>query len=203
MTSTFDYADTARRAESAITTTLDTWRSGVTTVTDQLRAVPNTGPLPRVEVTDVVERQFALIQQVVDLNHGYARKLAEVADTLTGATRDQIESVTGVVRDQLRNVSDVARAGVDTVERTVREQADQAEQAERHAAEAAEAAERQQAREAAKAERQERKDAQDEAREPYRTLSKVELSEEAGKRDLPKSGTVEELIERLVEDDTK
>lgn len=203
MTSTFDYADTARRAESAITTTLDTLKNGVSVITDQFPSFPNIGIFPRLEVTEVVERQFALLHQVVDLNHAYARKLAEVADTLTGATRDQIESVTSVMRDQVQGVSEVARAGVDTVERTVREQADQAEQVERQAAEEAEAAEREQAREAAKVERQQRKEAHEKAREPYRALTKTELSEEAGKRDLAKSGTVEELIERLVEDDAK
>ena len=39
-------------------------------------------------------------------------------------------------------------------------------------------------------------------REHYRTLTKNELSEEAAKRNLPKTGTIDELVDRLVENDT-
>jgi F0F1-type ATP synthase membrane subunit b/b' len=192
LTSAIDYASTTRNAQNVLSTTLDSWKDGLTSVTDQFRSFPTVGNLPQIDVTEAVERQFAFIQQVVDLNHRYARQLAEVANTLTGATRQQIESVSTAVRDQVKSVSDVARNGVDTVEQTVREQADQVEQAER-----------QQARDAAKAERQERKEARDTARERYEGLTKAELSEQVAERDLPKTGTVDELVARLVEDDTK
>jgi hypothetical protein len=175
----------------------------VSSVTEQFRAFPTIGNLPQVDVTEAVERQFAFIQQIVDLNHQYARQLAEAANTLTGATRSQLESVGSVVRDQVASISDVARTGADTVEQAAREQADQVEQAERKQAEQAEQAEREQAREAAKAERAERKEARDKAAERYEGLTKVELSEQAAKRDLPKTGTVDELVARLVEADTK
>jgi hypothetical protein len=164
----------------------------VSSVTEQFRAFPTIGNLPQVDVTEAVERQFAFIQQIVDLNHQYARQLAEVANTLTGATRSQLESVGSVVRNQVASISDVARTGADTVEQAAQEQADQAEQAER-----------QQARDAAKAERAERKEAHDKAAERYEGLTKAELSEQAAKRDLPKTGTVDELVARLVEADTK
>jgi hypothetical protein len=192
MTSAIDYADATRKASAAFTTSLDSWRDSLSTVTDQFRAIPGAGTLPTIDVTEAVERQFAFIQQVIDLNHQYARQLAEVANTLTGVTRQQIESVTSVVRDQVDTVSAVARKSADTVEQTVREQADEVEQAER-----------QKVREAAKAERQERKEAEEKARAPYADLTKAELSELAAKRDLAKTGTVEELIARLVEADTK
>jgi Cu2+-containing amine oxidase len=192
MTSAIDYADATRKASAAFTTTLDSWKNSVTAVTDQFRAFPAVGRLPKIDVTDAVERQFALIQQVVDLNHRYARQLAEVANTLSGVTREQLESVTSVVRDQVETVSAVARQGVDTVEQTAREQADEVEQAER-----------QQARAAAKAQREERKEAEEKARAPYAELTKAELSELAAKRNLPKTGTVDELVARLVEADAK
>ena len=192
MTSAIDYAATTRNAQDALTTTLDRWKDGVSTVTEQFRSFPTIGNLPQVDVTEAVERQFAFIQQIVDLNHEYARQLAEVANTLTGATRSQIESVGNVVRDQVASISDVARNSADTVEKAARDEADEAERAER-----------QQAREAAKAERQARKEAHDKARERYEGLTKAELSEQAAKRDLAKTGTVDELVERLVEADTK
>jgi len=186
-----DYADTPRRAENLLTSTLESWKSGVRTVTDQVRAFPTLNVLPQFDATAAVEQQFAVLKRVVDLNHEYARSLAEVANTLTGVTRQQIDSVSSAVREQVQGVSDAARSGVDTLERTARDQAAQAERAEAEAREAAEEAQRQQA-----------KQAHDQARERYAGLTKNELSDEAGKRGLPKTGTVDELIERLVENDT-
>jgi F0F1-type ATP synthase membrane subunit b/b' len=197
-----DYADTPRRAENLLTSTLESWKSGVSTVTDQVRAFPTPNTFPQFDATEAVERQFAFIKRVVDLNHEYARSLAEIANTLTGVTRQQIDSVSSAVREQVQGVSDAARSGVDIIERTARDQAQQAERVEAEAREAAEEAQRQQAREAARVERQQRKEAHDQARERYESLTKNELSDEAGKRGLPKTGTVDELIERLVENDT-
>jgi hypothetical protein len=192
MTSATDYASAARTTQSAFTSTLDRWKDGVTSVAEQFRSFPTVGNLPQVDVTEAVERQFEFIQRIVDLNHEYARQLAEVANTLTGATRSQLQSVDTVVREQVASITDVARSGADKADQAVREQAEQAEEAER-----------QEAREAAKAERAKRKEAADNARARYTDLSKAELSEEAAKRDLPKTGTVEELVARLVEADTK
>ena len=41
------------------------------------------------------------------------------------------------------------------------------------------------------------------ARQRYQGLPKAELSELLAKRDLPKTGNIDELIERLVEADTR
>jgi F0F1-type ATP synthase membrane subunit b/b' len=196
------YADTPRRAENLLTSTLQSWKSGVSTVTDQCRAFPTLTTVPQFDATEAVERQFAVLQRVVDLNHEYARSLAEVANTLTGVTRQQIDSVSSAVREQVQGVSDAARSGVDTLERTARDQAQQVERAEAETRAAAEEAQRQQAQEAARVQRQQRKEAHDQARERYQGLTKNELSDEAGQRGLPKTGTVDELIDRLVENDT-
>src|SRR3954465_5089096 len=198
-----DFAANARRAESILTRAMDSWKNGLDSVTNQFRAFPSVGNLPSIDATEAVERQFAFITQVVELNPQYARQLAEVANTLTGATRQQIQSVSGPVRDRFQSAAEAARGNVDQFEQTVRDTADQAEQAQREAREQAEEAQRQQASNAAKAERQERKQARDEARERYQSLNKAELAEEAGKRNLPKTGTVDELVDRLVADDTK
>src|SRR3954451_4957023 len=198
-----DFAANARRAESILTGALESWKTVLYSVTNQFRAFPSVGNLPQFDATEAVERQFAFITQVVELNHQYARQLAEVANTLTGATRQQIESVSGAVRDQVQSAAEATRGNVDQFEQTVRDTDDQAEQAQREAREHAEEARRQQASDAAKAERQERKQAQDQARERYQSLTKSELADEAGKRNLPKTGTVDELVDRLVADDTK
>ena len=178
----------ARGAENLLTGTLDGWQKGLTILTNQVRAFAPVTVFPRLDATEVVEHQFTFIRRVVDLNHDYARSLAEAANTLTGVARQQIESVGSVARDQVQQLSATARDSVERVEQAVRDQAQQAEEAER-----------QQTREAARAERQQRQ----QARERYASLTKTELSDEAGKRGLPKTGTVEELVDRLIENDTK
>jgi hypothetical protein len=79
---------------------------------------------------------------------------------------------------------------------------DRAESAERTAREQAEQAEKERAREARFAERQQARQAHDRARERYEGLTKAELSDQLAKRQLPKSGNVDELIERLIEADS-
>ena len=80
----------------------------------------------------------------------------------------------------------------------------QAEQVERVAARQAEQAgqaHEELVREARRIEREKAEQAHQRAREPYEGLTKAELSKQLAERDLPKSGTVSELIERLVEAD--
>ncbi len=83
------------------------------------------------------------------------------------------------------------------------EQAGQAEQAVREQAEQAEQAEKELAREARKAEREQARHTHEKARERYESLTKAELSDLLDQRDLPKTGNVNELVERLVEADRK
>ena len=87
-----------------------------------------------------------------------------------------------------------------SVGHAVHEQAAKAEQAVR---EQAGKAEHERAREARKAERQQARQARDQARDRYEGQTKAELSDQLAERDLPKTGNVDELIERLVEADTK
>ena len=79
---------------------------------------------------------------------------------------------------------------------TVREQAESA-------GKKAEQAGQDVAREARRVEREQAKRAHDKARERYEGLTKAELSDQLDKRDLPKTGNVDELVERLVEADSK
>jgi hypothetical protein len=83
-----------------------------------------------------------------------------------------------------------------TLSGTVREQAESA-------GKKAEQAGQDVAREARRVEREQAKRGHDKARERYEGLTKAELSDQLDKRDLPKTGTVDELVERLVEADSK
>ena len=85
----------------------------------------------------------------------------------------------------------------------MREQAEKAEQAALEQAEKAEQAEQELARQTRQAEREQARRAHKRARERYEGLTKAELSDQLAKRELPKTGNVDELIERLVEADSK
>lgn len=177
MTATTDYAATTRRVQSAFTGALETWKKSLNSVTGQFQAIPSID-VPQFDPITAVEQQFAVIKQLVDVNQRFAIQLAEVTDKLTGVTRQQIESVSSAVRDQVQTFTEAARSNVDDFEKTVRHTAEQVEETERQAAHDLLAAQ-------------------------YEGLTKAELSKEAAKRNLSKVGTVSQLIERLIEDDTK
>ena len=98
--------------------------------------------------------------------------------TLSGVAREKAESAGDVVREKAEAAGNVAR--------------EQAEQAEQELARRARQAEREQARRA-----------HERARERYEGLTKAELSDLLAKRQLPKTGNSDELIERLVEADSR
>jgi hypothetical protein len=61
---------------------------------------------------------------------------------------------------------------------------------------------RQAERDKTKAEREQAHRVRQQARERYQGLTKAELSDKLAERHLPKTGTVDELVERLVSADT-
>jgi hypothetical protein len=180
---TRQYSSATSRARSAVDKTADFWAQGARTLTDRLPG------LSQIDLIPAVERYFDLVQQTVDINRRLTIKWAEAAGTLSGMVRDRAESAGNLVRDKAESAGDIVRDKAESVERTAREQAEQAE--------------KERAREARFAERQQARQAHDKARECYEGLTKAELSDQLAKRQLPKSGNVDELIERLVEADSK
>ena len=188
MTSTTErYRAAASQSASTVEKVADFWTQGSKKLTDYMAA-----GLPQVDLVPIVERYFEFVQRMVDINRELTIKWAESAGMLSGVVREQAESVGGLVREQAGSARDF-----------VHEQAGKAEQAAREQAELAEQAEKELAREARKAEREQARHAHDKARERYEGLTKAELSDLLDKRDLPKTGNVDELIERLVEADSK
>jgi SAP domain len=188
MTSTTErYRAAASQSAGAVEKIADVWAQGSQRLTD--RVLPG---LPQVDLVPVVERYFEFVQRTVDISRDLTLKWAEAAGMLSGAVREQAESVGGLVREQAESARDF-----------VHEQAGKAEQAAHDQAEQAEQAEKELAREARKAEREQARHAHDKARERYEGLTKAELSDLLDKRDLPKTGNVDELVERLVEADSK
>jgi hypothetical protein len=185
MTSTTErYRAAASQSAGTVEKIADVWTQSSRKLTD--RMLPG---LPQIDLVPVVERYFEFVQRTVDISRDLTLKWAEAAGTLSGAVREQAESVGGLVRDRAESAREF-----------VHEQAGKAEQAAR---EQAEQAEKELAREARKAEREQARHAHDKARERYEGLTKAELSDQLDQRNLPKTGNVDELVERLVEADSK
>jgi hypothetical protein len=188
MTSTTErYRAAASQSADTVEKIADFWTQGSQRLNDYLPS-----GLPQVDLVPVVERYFELVQRTVDISRDLTLKWVEAAGTLTGVVREQAESVGGLVREQAESARGFVHEQADRAEQAAREQADRAEQAEKD-----------QAREARRIEREQAKRAHDKARERYEGMNKAELSDLLEKRDLPKTGNVDELVERLVEADSK
>ena len=188
-TSTESYTAVATKAREATEKSVESWKQGAKTLTDQANVVAK---LPAVDLTQPVARYFDFVQKSVDLNRDMATRWAELVTSLTGTVREQAEKVSNVVKDQTENAANVATESAKKAEEVAQEQADLAEKAEKE-----------QQRLARQAERAAAKEAHAQAREPYEELTKAELSDLLAERGLPKSGNVEELIERLVSADSE
>ena len=174
MTSTTQrYRAAASQSASSAEKIADFWTQGSQRLSDYM--LPG---LPQVDLVPVVERYFEFVQRTVDISRDLSIKWAEAAGTLSGAVREQAESVGGLVRGQAESARDF-----------MHEQAGQAE--------------KELAREARQAEREQARHARDKARERYEGLTKAELSDRLDQRNLPKTGNADELVERLVEADSK
>jgi hypothetical protein len=132
------------------------------------------------KLTDYVPSGLPQVDMVplVERYFEFVQRTVDISREFTVKWAESAGMLSGVVREQAESVSGL-----------VREQAEQAE--------------KDLAREARKAEREQAKHAHDKARERYEGLTKAELSDQLDKRDLPKTGNVDELIERLVEADSK
>jgi flagellar biosynthesis GTPase FlhF len=216
---TRQYSAAASHARNVVEKTADVWTEGARTVTGRLFG------LPQVDLVPAVERYFDLVQRTVDINRRLAVRWAEAAGTLSGVVREKAESAGDVVREKAEAAGDIAREQAENAERATREQAAKAEQAEKELARQARQAEREQAekagqaareqaakaeqaekelaRQARQAEREHARQAHARARQRYEGLTKAELSDLLAERDLPKTGNIDELIERLVEADSR
>jgi hypothetical protein len=183
---TRQYSAAASHARNAVDKTADAWTEGARTVTGRLFG------LPQVDLVPAVERYFDLVQRTVDINRRLAVRWAEAAGTLSGVVREKAESAGDIVRERAEAAGDIAREQAEKAERAAREQAAKAEQAEKELA-----------RQARQAEREHARQAHARARARYEGLTKAELSELLAQRELPKTGNIDELIERLVEADSK
>jgi len=188
MTSTTErYSAAASKATGTVERIADYWAQGAQTLTN--RMLPS---VPKVDLVPAVERYFEFVQRTVDISRDLTIKWAERTGTLSGVARERTESIGGLVAERTEQAREFVHEQADKVEQGAHAQADKAEQAAHELA-----------REVRKAEREQAKQAHEVARAHYEGMTKAELSELLARRDLPKTGTVDELVERLVEADSK
>ena len=184
-----DYTAFAGRARHATKKSAETLKRGAKTLTDQANVV---AALPTIDLTQPVQRYFEYLQKAVDFNRDLATQWAELVTSWSGSVREQSLQLSSIVTDQAEKVADLTTRQAEKAEELAKEQATKVEQAEQE-----------QAREAKRVERAQAKQAREQAREPYEELTKAELADQLSERGLPKTGNVDELIERLVNADNE
>ena len=173
MTSTEPYIAATTQARKVTEKSIEAWRNGAKTFTDQLERVR----FPTIDLTEPVTRYFDSVQRAVDFNRDLATRWAELVTTLSGSVREQAAKVTGIVNDQTNTIADLTARQAEKAEEIAKKQADTVEHAKKGRAQR--------------------------AREPYEGLTKAELIGQLTERGLPKSGTVDDLIGRLVSADSE
>ena len=131
-----------------------------------------TGLIPRSPQIDLIPA----VERYVD----FVQRTVDINRYIAVKWVEAAGRLTGAVRDQAESATGVVREMPASVVHVVHEQAAKAGQAEREQA----------------------RQAHDSARECYEGLTKAELSDQLAQRDLPKTGNLDELIERLVEAET-
>jgi hypothetical protein len=194
------------------------WAQAVGTLSGVVREkAESAGDLVRekADAADNVMREQAEKAQQAALEQ--AKKAEQAQKGLAQAAREQAEQaekgLAQAAREQAKQARKAEQAareqaardqgarGQGARDQAAREQVRKAEQAEQ--AQKAEQAEKGLARQARQAERGQARRVHKKARERYEGLTKAELSDQLAKRELPKTGNVDALIERLVEADSK
>jgi uncharacterized protein YoxC len=187
--STDAYTSSTAQAREAAEQSVESWKRTVKVFTDQAGVVAQ---WPRVDLREPVSRYFEFLQQVFDANRDLATGWAELVTSLSDSLREQTQQVSGAVTDEVDAVADLAVRPARQAEELAREQAERAEESARE-----------QEREAKRAERAAARQERQQARERYEGLTKAELSDQLAERGLPKTGNVDELVDRLVTADTQ
>jgi SAP domain len=199
-TNSRQYSDSASRAGDAAETALNWWTRGVQQVTDRTRMGPK---LPQVDLVPPVERYFDFVQRTVEANRRRTVRWAKSANALSDAVRQRAESAGNVLQDGAKSIDVLVRGKAGAVEQAAREEAASAAKVARQQAEEAQRSDQDRVREARLIERNRSRQVHQRARERYQDMTKSELSDLLEKRDLPKTGNRDELIDRLAEADAR
>ncbi len=189
MTSKESSTTAGEQARETTEKVVGAWKEGLQKLADQANMMPT---MPPVDLNQSVEQYFQFVQRTVDLNRDLATSWAELVNTLTGATREQAESFSRIVKNQADTLAGLAAQQAENTRQVARAQAGQAGQVGKE-----------QARDVRQAERERVNQDRAKARKAYEGLTKAELGDRLAERGLPKTGNVDDLIDRLVEADNK
>jgi len=187
MTLQDQYVNGARSARTALTDAATSWAGSIKDAAAQVPA-----PFAMLNATALITQSVTFARQLQQANLEYAVNLLRALSVAGEAAGQYRDSVGSVLRNQVNALSDSVHEQVNKTDQIVQEQAERAEQAERDEVRQARAAERREARQAHQT-----------ARERYEGKTKTELADELSTRDLPKTGNLDELIDRLADADTK
>jgi hypothetical protein len=190
----------ASRAGDAAEKAISLWTRGVRQVTDSTRVRPK---LPQIDFVPPVERYFDFVQRTVETNRGRTVRWAKSATALSDAVRQGAESAGNVVRGGAESVGVFVRGKAGAVEQAAREESARAAKVARQQAEETQRSDQERAREARLIERDRSRQVHQRARQRYQGMTKSELSHLLEKRDLPKTGSRDELVDRLAEADAR
>ncbi|GAB96673.1 ABC-type transporter Mla subunit MlaD [Kineosphaera limosa] len=162
---------------------------------------PVAGTLPGVDVTAAVDEVFdfankALAVQreaahrVLAANAEFAEQLRAQSEQFQGVWREQAKAVTEATRDQMEQLSNSAREQAQTFGETVEQQVEQVRVAAEHQVEQVKAVAEKQAETVVET-----------AKRNYNLMNSAQLKAELAARDLPVSGTLEEMRNRLKDAD--
>lgn len=194
------YSDSASRAGDAAEKAMNWWTRGVRQVTDRTGMGSK---LPQVDLVPPVERYFDFVQRTVETNRRRTIRWAKSANALSDAVRQRAESAGNVLQDGAKSIDVLVRGKAGAVEQAAREESARAAKVARQQAEEAQRSDEDRAREARLIERDRSRHVHQRARERYQGMTKSELSDLLEKRDLPKTGNRDELIDRLAEADAR
>jgi len=187
MTLQDQYVNGARSARTALTDAATSWAGSIK---DAAAQVPD--PFAMLNATALITQSVTFARQLQQANLEYAVNLLRAVSVAGEAAGQYRDSVGSVLRNQVNALSDSVHEQVNKTDQIIQDQAERAEQAERDEIRQARAAERREARQAHQT-----------ARERYEGKTKTELADELSTRDLPKTGNLDELIDRLADADTK
>jgi len=130
--------------------------------------------LPMPDFAEAMNRYFEYLQQGIEINRDFAKRWTGAMTTFSDVLQAQTTSVGDPIRGHREAITEWITGEADTVQKSAKAQVDAISAAKRDQAEAR-----------------------------YDGLSKAELSELLAQRDLPRNGTNDELVARLVEADTQ
>ena len=128
---------------------------------------------PMPDLDEAMDRYFDYLKRGMEVNRDFAKKWTGAVGTWSDLLQVQIGSVGEAVRGHAESITAWVSGEADTAQKSAKAQADAISSAKR-----------------------------DQARARYEGLSKAELTDLLAQRDLPRNGTNDELVDRLVGADT-